>query len=323
MIERGRCPANEGDTSSGPKTTNPQVSPAMLNQHGRGRPRRIGRQAAEMVTGKASYARLEQILEMERIAANRELSKDLRKVAEDELAAIRNGGPVDPGYQKVKAAQRLAELMKSGDTDVDEDLDEALKQQQGGPPSTHQGEPSPPRGRSRQQEAIDPIVRAEVGRDWTAGRRSTTSSRSPARSSPTTGRCSSASSTRPRRSPRPSTSPRKRAAHLSRDHPDSEGKPMLYPTTPDDLRRRRLIVVGIATALLLIAFVTYAVLVHRVALVEHRRRPTPRRDSVELTPVETKPAGHRAPGTASRPPTRRPSPAKWPRRSSRGTPPRS
>jgi ParB family chromosome partitioning protein len=89
------------------------------------------RRAAEMVTGKASYARLEQILEMERIAANRELSKDLRKVAEDELAAIRNGGPVDPGYQKVKAALRIAELMKSGDgAGVDEDLDEALAQAQ-------------------------------------------------------------------------------------------------------------------------------------------------------------------------------------------------
>lgn len=38
---------------------------------------------------------------------------------------------------------------------------------------------------------------------------------------------------------------------------------MRYPTTPEVLRRRRLVVVGIATALLLIAFVTYAVLVHR------------------------------------------------------------
>lgn len=40
---------------------------------------------------------------------------------------------------------------------------------------------------------------------------------------------------------------------------------MLYPTTPDDLRRRRLIVVGVAIAFLLIAFITYAVLVHRSA----------------------------------------------------------
>lgn len=93
-------------------------------------PGRVDRQAAELVTGKASQTRLEQILEMERIAANRELSSDVRKVADDELAAIRNGGPVDPGYQKVKAARRLAELMKPGDTDVDDHLDEAFKQQQ-------------------------------------------------------------------------------------------------------------------------------------------------------------------------------------------------
>jgi hypothetical protein len=38
---------------------------------------------------------------------------------------------------------------------------------------------------------------------------------------------------------------------------------MLYPTNPDDLRRRRLLVAGIATTLLVIAFITYAVLVHR------------------------------------------------------------
>jgi ParB family chromosome partitioning protein len=88
------------------------------------------RRAAEMLTGKASYNRLEQILEMERIAANRELPKDVRKVAEDELAAIRNGGPVDPGYQRVRAAKRLAELMKPGDASLDEHLDEAFKDEQ-------------------------------------------------------------------------------------------------------------------------------------------------------------------------------------------------
>ena len=53
--------------------------------------------------------------------------------------------------------------------------------------------------------------------------------------------------------------------------PTLEGKPMRYPTTPDDLRRRRLVVVGIAAALLLIAFVTYAVLVHR----SHSRTGSP------------------------------------------------
>lgn len=60
---------------------------------------------------------------------------------------------------------------------------------------------------------------------------------------------------------------------------------MLYPRTPDDFRQRRLIVAGITTALLLIAFVTYAVLVHR------GHAPSPPRtelqsDSVEPAPVE-------------------------------------
>ncbi|MGE3796114.1 MAG: ParB N-terminal domain-containing protein [Dehalococcoidia bacterium] len=85
------------------------------------------RRAAEMVTGKASYNRLEQILEMERVAADRDLPKDLRKVAEDELAVIRNGGPVDPGYQRVRAAKRLYELMQPGDAPLDEHLDDAVK----------------------------------------------------------------------------------------------------------------------------------------------------------------------------------------------------
>jgi hypothetical protein len=38
---------------------------------------------------------------------------------------------------------------------------------------------------------------------------------------------------------------------------------MLYPTTPEVLRRRRLIVAGVAVALLLIACLAYAVLAHR------------------------------------------------------------
>lgn len=87
--------------------------------------------ASQMVTGTASYNRLEQILEMERVAANRDLPKDVRKVAEDELAAIRNGGAVDPGYQKVMAARRIAAMMKPGaQAKLDEEADEALRQAQ-------------------------------------------------------------------------------------------------------------------------------------------------------------------------------------------------
>lgn len=87
------------------------------------------RRAAEMVTGRASYTRLEQILEMERIAADRSGDPDVRHVAEAELEAIRNGGAVDPGYQRVRAAQRVAALMKASDNpEHDAGLDEALAQ---------------------------------------------------------------------------------------------------------------------------------------------------------------------------------------------------
>lgn len=89
---------------------------------------RASRQAALLVTQRASHNRLEQILEMERIAANKALSEDVRKVAESELEAIRIGGAVDPGYRRVKAVQRAAELMKPADeTDLDKSVDEALK----------------------------------------------------------------------------------------------------------------------------------------------------------------------------------------------------
>ena len=86
------------------------------------------RRAAEMVTGRASYTRLEQILEMERIAADRSGHPDVRRVAEAELEAIRNGRAVDPGYQRVKAAQQVAAVMKSSGADPDEGLDDALAQ---------------------------------------------------------------------------------------------------------------------------------------------------------------------------------------------------
>ena len=86
------------------------------------------RRAAEMVTGKASYARLEQILAMERVAADRDLPQHVRKVADVELATIRNGGPVDPGYQRVMAAKRIAAMMAPGAEDeLNEEAEKALQ----------------------------------------------------------------------------------------------------------------------------------------------------------------------------------------------------
>ncbi|MFT4264105.1 MAG: ParB/RepB/Spo0J family partition protein [Nocardioides sp.] len=92
---------------------------------------RTSRQAALLVTQKASHNRLEQILAIERVAADRDLPKDVRQVADDEIAAIRNGGAVDPSYQRVMAAKRVAEMMKPGaQAALDDAADEALKQAQ-------------------------------------------------------------------------------------------------------------------------------------------------------------------------------------------------
>lgn len=69
---------------------------------------KTGRQAAMHVTQTASHTRLEQICEMEQIVADRDQPVVVRKVAESELDQIRQGGAVDPSFQRVKAALRVA-----------------------------------------------------------------------------------------------------------------------------------------------------------------------------------------------------------------------
>ena len=73
------------------------------------------------MTQTASHTRLEQICEMERIAADRDQSAAVRKVAESELEQIREGGAVDPSYQRVKAALWVAAT--STPDDVTDDLE--------------------------------------------------------------------------------------------------------------------------------------------------------------------------------------------------------
>lgn len=83
------------------------------------------RRAAELVTGSASYTRLNQILAMERTAADHSLPANVRQVATDELDRIRNGGPVDPGYQRVRAMTEAAERNAgSTDQDIADELEE-------------------------------------------------------------------------------------------------------------------------------------------------------------------------------------------------------
>ena len=84
------------------------------------------RQAAEAVTGKASYSFLEQISAIERVAADRSLPETVRKLAEAELADIQAGADVKPAYHRVLAA---VDLVPADETPVrtgpvtDEELD--------------------------------------------------------------------------------------------------------------------------------------------------------------------------------------------------------
>lgn len=84
------------------------------------------RQAAEAVTGKASYTFLEQISAIERIAADRSMPTAVRRIAEAELTDIGNGADVKPAYERVVAA---AEMTSADDTPIsagpltDEELD--------------------------------------------------------------------------------------------------------------------------------------------------------------------------------------------------------
>lgn len=90
-----------GDGTSG-KVNGAAAAAAPQRGHGDSR-----RQAAEAVTGKASYSLLEQISAIERVAADRNLPQTVRKIAETELDAIQRGGDVKPAYFRVQAAKEL------------------------------------------------------------------------------------------------------------------------------------------------------------------------------------------------------------------------
>jgi ParB family chromosome partitioning protein len=70
--------------------------------------RKTRRQAAQLVTGTASYSRLEQIGALQEIAADPNQAAAVREMTARELEAIENGAPVDPAYQRVQAALQVA-----------------------------------------------------------------------------------------------------------------------------------------------------------------------------------------------------------------------
>lgn len=60
------------------------------------------RQAAEMITGRSSYTRLEEINFIQRVAEDPNQSEDLRAAAQGFLDDIRDGAPVHPAWEQMK-----------------------------------------------------------------------------------------------------------------------------------------------------------------------------------------------------------------------------
>lgn len=77
-------------------------------------------QAAQLVTNSASHTRLEQICKIEGIAVDDGVPANVRKVAEEELKRIREGGSVDPSYQRVRAALKIAATQQPDNDDAAE-----------------------------------------------------------------------------------------------------------------------------------------------------------------------------------------------------------
>ncbi len=75
--------------------------------------------AARFVTGRDSHQQLDRIVAMERIAADTDRPARVRQVANEELTHIRNGGGVDPGWQRVQATIKIDSQWNPQDLDED------------------------------------------------------------------------------------------------------------------------------------------------------------------------------------------------------------
>jgi ParB family chromosome partitioning protein len=79
-------------------------------------------QASRLVTGKQSFARLEQVGWLKEIARDESQIPHVRQFASNALKAIDEGAPVEPAYKRVKAAVELASKPKDDEPDSDEEL---------------------------------------------------------------------------------------------------------------------------------------------------------------------------------------------------------
>lgn len=78
--------------------------------------------AARLVTGHKAYTRLEQVLELQRLAEDCDTPIPLRQAAMEALEHIETDGKVNGHYQQVKAAQRRLDQATSLDGSADGDL---------------------------------------------------------------------------------------------------------------------------------------------------------------------------------------------------------
>lgn len=92
-------------------------------------------QAAQLVTGTQSYHRLEKISWLEDVGNDAARAPSVRNLAREALRQINAGGPVDPVYKRVRAADRLASAPGPLEPQVDPEVRklsaEALERVQG------------------------------------------------------------------------------------------------------------------------------------------------------------------------------------------------
>lgn len=72
-------------------------------------------QAAQMITGKMSFAMLEQVAWIEAVSKDPDRPATVREFAANMLEEINNGAPVDPSFRRVRAAVELASRPSSTD----------------------------------------------------------------------------------------------------------------------------------------------------------------------------------------------------------------
>lgn len=102
-------------------------------------------QAAQMVTGSSSYTRLDQIGFLQRVADDPAISEALRTRAQDGLAQIEAGAPVNPIFQRLRDAH--AEAGTERDRRLHELADEALARVQAAKAGKTKKPSARPRGR--------------------------------------------------------------------------------------------------------------------------------------------------------------------------------